>query len=76
MQAKVEEYNIARFAVERDQAGGRLVVHSGSRHSRDVLTSAGAVEVTTPRVKAAGRNRRSAVKGSQVRILSPRPEGR
>lgn len=42
MQAKVEEYNIARFAVER--------VRNGSHHSRQVLTSAGAVEVTAPRV--------------------------
>ena len=39
-----------RFAAERDENGHRLVVRNGSREPREVLTSAGAVEVTAPRV--------------------------
>ena len=49
LQAEVEAY-IARFAVERDENGRRLVVRNGSHQPREVLTSAGAVEVTAPRV--------------------------
>ena len=49
LQAEVEDAYIARFAAERD-ANGRLVVRNGSHQSREVLTSAGAVEVTVPRV--------------------------
>ena len=41
---------IARFVGERDEQGHRLVVRNGSYQPRDVLTSAGAVEVTAPRV--------------------------
>jgi transposase-like protein len=49
LQAEVEAY-IARFAAERDENGRRLVVRNGSHQPREVLTSAGAVEVTAPRV--------------------------
>ncbi|PZS29946.1 MAG: IS256 family transposase [Pseudonocardiales bacterium] len=47
--AEVEE-RIARFADERDEAGRRLVVRNGYHEPREVLTSAGAVEVHAPRV--------------------------
>src|SRR4051794_20430586 len=49
LQAEVDEY-IARFAECRDEAGRRLVVRNGSAQPRQVLTSAGAVEVQAPRV--------------------------
>jgi transposase-like protein len=49
LQAEVDAY-IARFAAERDEDGRRLVVRNGYHRSREVLTSAGAVEVTVPRV--------------------------
>jgi transposase-like protein len=49
LQAEVEDY-IARFTGERDANGHRLVVRNGSHQPREVLTSAGAVEVTAPRV--------------------------
>jgi transposase-like protein len=41
---------IARFADERDERGHRLVVRNGSHQPREVLTSAGAVEVRAPRI--------------------------
>jgi hypothetical protein len=47
--AEVEE-RIARFADERDERGHRLVVRNGYHEPREVLTSAGAVEVRAPRV--------------------------
>jgi hypothetical protein len=43
---------IATFAAGRDENGRRLVVRNGYHQSREVLTSAGAVEVTAPRVNA------------------------
>ena len=49
LQAEVEDY-ISRHAGERDEAGRRLVVRNGTHQPREVLTSAGAVEVTAPRV--------------------------
>ena len=49
LQAEVDAY-IAQFADERDERGRRLVVRNGSHQPREVLTSAGAVEVTVPRV--------------------------
>jgi transposase-like protein len=49
LQAEVDDY-IARFASERDERGRRLVVRNSSHQPREVLTSAGAVEVTAPRV--------------------------
>jgi transposase-like protein len=49
LQAEVDAY-IAAFAAERDEDGRRLVVRNGHHQPREVLTSAGAVEVTAPRV--------------------------
>src|ERR1022692_1829887 len=49
LQAEVDAY-IAAFAAERDENGHRLVVRNGYHQGREVLTSAGAVEVTAPRV--------------------------
>ncbi|OLT38866.1 IS256 family transposase [Saccharomonospora sp. CUA-673] len=49
LQAEVDAY-IARFAGERDERGHRLVVRNGYHQPREVLTSAGAMEVTAPRV--------------------------
>jgi transposase-like protein len=49
LQAEVDAY-IAQFAAERDGNGRRLVVRNGYHQSREVLTSAGAIEVTVPRV--------------------------
>ncbi len=49
LQAEVGAY-IAQFAGERDENGRRLVVRNGYHQSRDILTSAGAIEVTVPRV--------------------------
>jgi transposase-like protein len=49
LQAEVDAY-IAQFIGERDENGRRLVVRNGSHQPREVLTSAGAVEVTAPRV--------------------------
>ena len=43
--AEVDAY-IAQFAAERGADGRRLVVRNGCHQSREVLTSAGAVEVT------------------------------
>ena len=47
--AEVDAY-IAQFTGERDENGRRLVVRNGYHQGREVLTSAGAVEVTVPRV--------------------------
>ena len=49
LQAEVDAY-IARFADERDGEGRRLVVRNGYHQPREILTSAGAIEVTVPRV--------------------------
>jgi transposase-like protein len=49
LQAEIDDY-IARFVAERDEQGRRLVVRNGSHQPREVLTSAGAVEVIAPRV--------------------------
>jgi len=49
LQAEVDDY-IAGFTAERDERGRRLVVRNGSHQPREVLTSAGAVEVTVPRI--------------------------
>ena len=49
LQAEVEAY-LAQFSDERDERGRRLVVRNGSHQPREVLTSAGAVEVVAPRV--------------------------
>jgi transposase-like protein len=49
LQAEVDAY-IARHIREQDGDGRRLVVRNGSHQPREVLTSAGAVEVVAPRV--------------------------
>src|SRR5215469_17861813 len=49
LQAEVDAY-IARVADERDGEGRRLVVRNGYHQPREILTSAGAIEVTVPRV--------------------------
>src|SRR6185436_2134723 len=49
LKAEVDAY-ISRFTDERDEHGRRLVVRNGSHQPREVLTSAGAIEVTAPRV--------------------------
>ena len=49
LQAEVDAY-VGQFAGERDENGRRLVVRNGSGEPRTVLTSAGAVKVTAPRV--------------------------
>jgi transposase-like protein len=49
LKAEVEAY-IAQFTAERGEDGRRLVVRNGYHQSREVLTSAGAIEVTAPRV--------------------------
>jgi len=65
LQAEVEDY-IARHVSERDEHGHRLVVRNGHHRPREVLTSAGAVEVVAPRVNdrcvdpATGERRRFA----------------
>jgi len=41
---------VGQFADVRDESGRRLVVRNGTAEPRTVLTSAGAVEVTAPRV--------------------------
>ncbi len=49
LRAEVAAY-IGQFAGLRDENGRRLVVRNGTAGPRTVLTSAGAVEVTAPRV--------------------------
>ena len=49
LQAEVDAY-IAQFTDERDERGRRLVVRNGTHQPREVLTTAGAVEVVAPRV--------------------------
>jgi putative transposase len=66
LQAEVDAY-IARFAGERDKDGRRLVVRNGYHQSREVLTSAGAVEVRVPRVND---KRTDAATGERQRFSS------
>jgi transposase-like protein len=49
LRAEVDAY-VAAFTGEVDENGRRLVVRNGYHQSREVLTSAGAVGVTAPRV--------------------------
>jgi putative transposase len=49
LQAEVDAY-IARFAGDRDGSGHRLVVRNGYHEPREILTSAGVIEVIVPRV--------------------------
>src|SRR5260370_627085 len=67
LQAEVDAY-IAAFAAERGEDGRRLVVRNGYHQPREVLTSAGAVEVTVPRVND---KRADPVTGERKRFSSP-----
>src|ERR1019366_5931529 len=58
---------IARFAAERDENGRRLVVRNGYHEPREVVTSAGAVGVTVPRVND---KRADPVTGERMRFSS------
>ena len=49
LQAEVADY-VEQFADQLDGNGRRLVVRNGYHQAREVLTAAGAVEVTAPRV--------------------------
>ena len=49
LQAEVDAY-VGQFTDQRDGRGRRLVVRNGTHQPREVLTSAGAVEVVAPRV--------------------------
>ena len=49
LKAEVAAY-VEQFADELDEDGRRLVVRNGYHHEREVLTAAGAVSVTAPRV--------------------------
>jgi putative transposase len=49
LEAEVDAY-LAELAGERDERGRRLVVRNGHAQPREVMTAAGAVEVTAPRV--------------------------
>jgi transposase-like protein len=64
--AEVEAY-VAQFAGERDEHGRRLVVRNGYHQPREVLTGAGAVEVTAPRVND---KRTDPVTGQRLRFSS------
>jgi transposase-like protein len=66
LRAEVDAY-IARFADQRGEDGRRLVVRNGCHQSREVLTSAGAVEVTAPRVND---KRTDLVTGERARFCS------
>src|SRR3989440_1024463 len=64
--AEVDAY-IAQFAAECGKDGRRLVVRNGYHQGREVLTSAGAVEVTVPRVND---RRTSPATGERMRFSS------
>jgi putative transposase len=49
LQAEVAAY-VEQFVDQRDENGHRLVVRNGSHREREVLTAAGAVTVSAPRV--------------------------
>src|SRR5258707_30773 len=66
LQAEVAAY-IDHFAGLRDENGRRLVVRNGTAEPRTVLTSAGAVEVTAPRVND---KRTDADTGERLRFSS------
>jgi len=69
LQGEVDAY-IGQFSAERDERGRRLVVRNGAHQPREVLTSAGAVEVTAPRVND---RRVDPDTGERARFSSPGP---
>ena len=58
----------AALADKRDEHGHRLVVRNGYRQAQEVLTIAGAVEVTTPRGRLSLGPRQAAVESRLVEI--------
>jgi Transposase, Mutator family len=66
LQAEVDAY-IAAFAAERDESDRRLVVRNGYHQPREVLTGAGVIEVTIPRVND---KRTDPVTGERMRFSS------
>ena len=66
LQAEVDAY-VARFAAGRGEDGRRLVVRNGCHQSREVLTSAGAIEVRAPRVND---KRTDPATGERIRFAS------
>ena len=66
LQAEVAAY-IDQFVGLRDENGRRLVVRNGTAGPRTVLTSAGAVEVTAPRVSG---KRTGSAAGERMRFSS------
>jgi len=66
LRAEVAGY-IDRFAGVRDENGHRMVVRNGTAETRTVLTSAGAVEVTAPRVNDRRTDRQT---GERMRFSS------
>ena len=66
LQAEVDAY-IGAHAAERDENGRRLVVRNGYHQPREVLTSAGAIGVTAPRVND---KRTDPVSGERKRFSS------
>ncbi|MBO4206296.1 IS256 family transposase [Micromonospora echinofusca] len=66
LEAEVDAY-LAELASERDARGRRLVVRNGHAQPREVITSAGAVEVRAPRVND---KRTDAVTGQRRRFRS------
>src|SRR5205823_1394991 len=66
LEAEVQVY-VEAFAEERDERGRRLVVRNGHAQQRQVMTAAGAVEVTAPRVND---KRTDPVSGERKRFAS------
>jgi len=66
LEAEVQVY-VEAFAEERDERGRRLVVRNGHAQQRQVMTAAGAVEVTAPRVND---KRADPVSGERKRFAS------
>jgi transposase-like protein len=66
LRAEVDAY-VAAFAGQRGEDGRRLVVRNGYHQCREVLTSAGAVEVIAPRVND---KRADPVTGERMRFSS------
>jgi transposase-like protein len=66
LRAEVDAY-VAAFSAERGEDGRRLVVRNGYHEPRHVLTSAGSVEVTAPRVND---KRTDPARGERARFSS------
>jgi putative transposase len=77
LQAEVAAY-VEQFVDQVDGNGRRLVVRNGYHHEREVLTAAGAVTVTAPRVndKRANGRRITDCATAQTRIAVSKSETR